>query len=65
MSIVNRGSKSVYDSGPQLLRDVWAFTAVAILVVILRFIAKWRVKKIGPEDILMGFALVSIPFPTS
>ncbi|KAJ5987423.1 hypothetical protein N7451_011788 [Penicillium sp. IBT 35674x] len=57
MSIVSRGSKSVYDSGPQLLRDVWALTAVAILVVVLRFIAKWRVHKLGLDDLLMGFAL--------
>ncbi|KAJ5628118.1 hypothetical protein N7490_010346 [Penicillium lividum] len=46
-----------YDSGPQLLRDIWALTAVAILVVILRFVAKLRVGKFGPDDLLMGFAL--------
>ncbi|KAJ5752600.1 hypothetical protein N7520_009517 [Penicillium odoratum] len=46
-----------YDSGPHLLRDVWALTAVAILVVILRFVAKLRVGKFGPDDLLMGFAL--------
>ncbi|KAJ6109220.1 hypothetical protein N7486_001454 [Penicillium sp. IBT 16267x] len=62
MSIVSRESKSAYDSGPQLLRDVWALTAVAIFVVVLRFIAKLRVRKFGPDDLLMGFALVSIPF---
>ncbi|KAJ5938112.1 hypothetical protein N7454_004454 [Penicillium verhagenii] len=59
MSLLSRESKadSPYDSGPQLLRDVWGLTAVAILVVLLRFIAKLRVAKFGPDDILMGFAL--------
>ncbi|KAJ5664370.1 hypothetical protein N7507_005101 [Penicillium longicatenatum] len=57
MSIVSRGSKSAYDSGPQLLRDVWALTAVAIVAIFLRFIAKLRVGKFGPDDLIMGFAL--------
>jgi hypothetical protein len=65
MSIVGRGSKSAYDSGLQLLRDVWALTAVAIVAIFLRFIAKLRVGKFGPDDLIMGFALVSIPFSTS
>lgn len=65
MSIVSRGSDSPYNSGPQLLRDVWGLTAVAIIVVALRFIGKWKVMKFGLDDLLMGFALVSIPFLTS
>lgn len=65
MSIVSQRSKSAYDAGPQLLRDVWGLTAVAIIVVTLRIIAKLRIRKFGLDDSLMGFALVSIPFLTS
>jgi uncharacterized membrane protein YkgB len=50
---------SVYNAGPQLLRDVWGLTAVAILVLILRIIAKLRIGKFGADDILMISALVS------
>lgn len=56
---------STHDSGPQLLRDVWALTAVAILLLILRIIAKLRLGKFGTDDLLMTSALVSTkPFPT-
>ncbi|KAJ6001228.1 hypothetical protein N7481_001637 [Penicillium waksmanii] len=50
-------SDSSYDSGPRLLRDVWGLTAVAIVVVILRIIAKLRIGKFGADDLLMAFAL--------
>ncbi|KAJ5288038.1 hypothetical protein N7478_003724 [Penicillium angulare] len=56
MSTVNRLS-SAYDAGPRLLRDVWGVTATAIVIVALRVIAKLRIRKFGPDDILMGFAL--------
>jgi hypothetical protein len=61
MSILSRRS-STHDAGPQLLKDVWALTATAILIVVLRIIAKLRIGKFGPDDLLMGFALVSKPF---
>ncbi|CEO58780.1 hypothetical protein PMG11_03482 [Penicillium brasilianum] len=48
---------SVYNAGPQLLRDVWGLTAVAILVIVLRIIAKLRIGKFGADDILMISAL--------
>lgn len=48
---------STYDSGPQLLRDVWALTAVAIVILILRITAKLRIGKFGTDDLLMTFAL--------
>jgi len=51
-----------YDAGPRLLRDVWGLTAVSIVVVILRIIAKSRIGKFGADDLLMAFALVSKPF---
>ncbi|KAJ5682195.1 hypothetical protein N7462_005360, partial [Penicillium macrosclerotiorum] len=49
--------KSSYDTGSQLLRDVWALTAIGILVLVLRIIAKLRIGKFGPDDMLMTFAL--------
>jgi hypothetical protein len=57
MPLSRRDSSNDY--GPQLLRDVWALTAVAILMVILRIIAKLRIGKFGTDDLLMTFALVS------
>lgn len=46
-----------------LLRDVWALTGIAILIVVLRILAKVRIGKLGPDDLLMVFALVSMTFP--
>lgn len=57
MPLSRRNSSNDY--GPQLLRDVWGLTAVAILMVILRIIAKLRIGKFGTDDLLMTFALVS------
>ncbi|OOQ84359.1 hypothetical protein PEBR_30614 [Penicillium brasilianum] len=48
---------SVYNAGPQLLRDVWGLTAVAILIIVLRIVAKLRLGKFGADDILMISAL--------
>lgn len=42
-----------------MLGDVWGLTATAMVIVILRIIAKWRIGKFGVDDVLMGFALVS------
>jgi hypothetical protein len=61
MSFLSRRS-STHDAGPHLLKDVWALTATAILIVVLRIIAKLRIRKFGSDDLLMGFALVSKPF---
>ena len=52
-----------YNAGPRLLRDIWGLTAVAIVILILRVVAKLRLRKFGTDDILMAFALVSYSFP--
>ncbi|KAL3451745.1 hypothetical protein BJX65DRAFT_321470 [Aspergillus insuetus] len=44
--------------GPHLLRDVWAFAGVSIVVMVLRILARARIKKFSWDDVLMGFALV-------
>ena len=59
--LVNRGS-ATFGEGPRLLGDVWGLTATAMVIVILRIIAKWRIGKFGVDDVLMGFALVSKHF---
>lgn len=46
-----------YDAGPRLLRDVWALTAIAIVIMGLRIVAKLRIKKFGWDDVLMIAAL--------
>jgi hypothetical protein len=56
------GADSKYDSGPELLRDIWALAAVTVVVVSLRVYAKFRIAKSGWDDILMTFALVSEAF---
>lgn len=50
---------SDHNAGPPLLRDIWAFAGVSIFVVLLRILAKIRIRKLGWDDILMTFALVS------
>ncbi|KAF3398286.1 hypothetical protein F1880_005824 [Penicillium rolfsii] len=55
MSISSKDS--TYDAGPQLLRDIWGLTAVAIVILILRIVAKLRIRKFGADDILIAFAL--------
>ncbi|KAJ5166769.1 uncharacterized protein N7482_005550, partial [Penicillium canariense] len=52
-----------YNSGPQLLRDVWGLTAIALLVLVMRIIAKMRIGKFGADDVLMAFALKSQSYP--
>ena len=47
MAVVSRASTTISDYGPQLLRDFWGSTAVAILIVILRIIAKSRIENMG------------------
>ncbi|CEN61302.1 hypothetical protein ASPCAL07958 [Aspergillus calidoustus] len=43
--------------GPHLLRDVWAFAGVSIVVMFLRILARARIKKFSWDDMLMAFAL--------
>jgi uncharacterized membrane protein len=51
---------ALFDRGPRLLRDIWALTGIAILIVALRVTAKIRIRKLGWDDILMVSALVSL-----
>ncbi|CRG84247.1 dihydroxyacetone kinase [Talaromyces islandicus] len=46
-----------HNVGPHLLRDIWAFAGVSIVVVVLRIVAKIRIRKLGWDDLLMTFAL--------
>ncbi|KAG0155249.1 dihydroxyacetone kinase [Penicillium digitatum] len=48
----------MFDRGPRLLREIWALTAIAIVIVALRVIAKIRIRKFDWDDILMVSALV-------
>ncbi|KAJ5819591.1 hypothetical protein N7474_005182 [Penicillium riverlandense] len=52
------GADSEHDSGPQLLRDIWALAAIAIVVVTLRIFAKFRIAKSGRDDVLTALALL-------
>lgn len=52
------------DSGPRLLREIWALTALGILIIVLRIIAKIKIRKFGWDDILMIAALVSLLLQT-
>ncbi|KAJ5358158.1 hypothetical protein N7541_005316 [Penicillium brevicompactum] len=49
---------TVEDSGARLLREVWALTALGILTVTLRVIAKIKIGKFAFDDILMILALL-------
>ncbi|KAJ5082268.1 hypothetical protein N7532_011311, partial [Penicillium argentinense] len=57
MTLSPRNSEA--DAGPRLLRDIWALTAVASVILILRIIAKLRIGKFAVDDLLMTFALFS------
>lgn len=57
MSLLRR--ESTYNAAPRLLMDVWGITGVAIVIIMLRIIAKLRIGKFGADDLLMVFALVS------
>lgn len=48
-----------HDAGLRLLRDVWALCAISLMVVILRVIAKIRIRKFGFDDAFMALAMVS------
>ena len=50
------------NSSTQILREVWVLTAIAIVILGLRVVAKLRIGKFGGDDLLMAFALVSITF---
>ncbi|CAG8057346.1 unnamed protein product [Penicillium salamii] len=56
MPVSSRGSPD--DSGSRLLREIWALTALSILTVTLRVIAKVRIRKFAWDDILMALALL-------
>ncbi|KAL4778722.1 hypothetical protein BJX76DRAFT_362460 [Aspergillus varians] len=47
-----------YNSGPHLLRDIWALAGVSCVVVAFRILAKTRIKKFSWDDVLMICALV-------
>ena len=51
---------SHYNAGPRLLQDVWGLTAMGIVVVGLRVVAKLRINRLKWEDAIMVFALVSL-----
>jgi predicted ferric reductase len=46
------------NSGPALMKGIWAAMAVAIVIVILRVIAKIKIRHFRVDDILMIVALV-------
>lgn len=54
--------RALEDSGPRLLREVWALTALGILTVTLRVVAKIKIGKFALDDVLMVLALVSSTF---
>ena len=60
MSLSSRSPSS--NSSTQILREVWVLTAIAIVILGLRVVAKLRIGKFGGDDLLMAFALVSITF---
>jgi hypothetical protein len=45
--------------GPRLVADNWAQAAVAIIIVLLRIVAKYRMRRLMFDDYLMIFTLVS------
>ncbi|KAJ0418691.1 hypothetical protein BJY00DRAFT_287251 [Aspergillus carlsbadensis] len=47
----------IHDSGPALMKGIWVGMAVAIIVVILRVIAKIRIRHFRLDDVLMIAAL--------
>lgn len=57
MDILRRNSPQ--GDGTELVRDIWALTGVAVVILGLRIAAKLRIAKFGPDDLLMVFALVS------
>lgn len=49
-----------FNAGPQLLRGIWAEAGVAVLFVLLRVIAKLRLRQFKLDDIVMILALALI-----
>ena len=50
---------STVNLGSSLLRDVWIFAVISIVVVILRVASKARMGTFGVDDGLIIFAMVS------
>jgi hypothetical protein len=57
--MVTSRENSIVNFGPGLLRDVWIFAAISIVIVILRIASKARMRKFALDDVLVIFALVS------
>lgn len=57
--MVATNEASIVNIGPGLLRDVWIFAAISIVIVILRVVSKARMGKFALDDVLVIFALVS------
>ena len=57
--MVTSNETSIVNLGPGLLRDVWIFAAISIVIVILRAASKARMRKFALDDVLVIFALVS------
>lgn len=57
--MVTSRENSIVNFGPGLLRDVWIFAAISIVIVILRIASKARMRKFALDDVLAIFALVS------
>lgn len=49
--------------GPVVVAILWAETAVAVIIVSMRFYARTMIKRISWDDWLMLVTLVSILFP--
>ena len=51
-------SQTTADLGPALERGIWAAVIVAAIIVILRVIAKIKIKRFNFDDVLMIIAEV-------
>lgn len=47
--------------GPPLERGIWAAVIIAAVIVILRVVAKIKIKRFGVDDGIMIFAEVDLP----
>ena len=47
------------DRGPALVALYWTESAVAILLIVFRFYARWTIRSLGKDDWMMLFTLVS------
>ncbi|KAL3462649.1 integral membrane protein [Aspergillus heterothallicus] len=57
-SMPDPNSMATLNSGPALMRGIWAGMAVAIVIVILRIIAKIKIRHFRLDDVLMIAALI-------